>query len=159
MVATLPPAQALQFVPKQRQQSAPANAQVTLVGGFDFWFVAGIVFVKDMFDIGFAVVGTAVGLTGVGLVITFMLFFINFILNLFLYVLMITFFITTGISFNTKKIATLSTSLIMEQVPLLNCLPLGTLSFFMIRFIENSERRGGAAGKMGAILGKIAHAK
>lgn len=116
-----------------------------LIGGFFWWFVLGICIIGDIFDIVLVAIQGIAGITGVGLPISAIVWFTDALFDFFLGTVIGGYYAFAGAAFGRMFILT-SATYALEQVPILELLPILTLIFVLLRVLENMRRKHKTAG-------------
>ena len=128
--------------------------QPKLSGGIGFWLVAGLFVFKDLFDliltavqfvssgVSSATAATIIGapVSVIGLTIVAFLIFIGWLISGTVFIVQITYYYMVGVSVGARNLAILALGAAIEVIPVLGLLPAATITFFIIRIMENKKR-------------------
>jgi len=123
-------------------QTTEAKPPPKLIGGFFWWFVFGICVVGDILDVLLLLIEGVVGLTGIGLPISFFTWLIDGLFDFFLGTVIGGYYAFAGAAIG-RVLILVSVQFALEQVPVLEVLPILTLIFVILRVIENRRRKTG----------------
>lgn len=150
-----------------RENIKVAAAEMAVKGGpVIFWLVAGIAIVKDIIDIcvtlidalGVALTATAVGAV-VGVPLAFFAEVIDKVAGMFIDFTLVAYFGYIGGGF-ALRLVIMSIGAILDAIPVMEVLPLTTLSFFAAYLIGRGAKAVGKASgitqKAGQLAGKVA---
>jgi len=147
-----------------KMPSLPGTGE-PLIGGVDFWLVAGFSLSVDIFQVAEAlghVFATSlmalttipvIGLLAIpiSMALNFGLLLAGVIVGLTLSGTILLYCFFKKIPLNLLRIASQGATLLVEQIPLMNLLPFNVINIILLRFFENWRRRGNAG-----IVGKVA---
>lgn len=117
-----------------------------LYGGFFWWFVLGLCVIGDILDILFLLIEAVAGATGFGLALSFVMWLADVVFDFFLNTIVIGYYVSAGGGGTVhrqifKMLILASVSFLLEQIPVLEVLPILTLTFVLIRVVENKRRK------------------
>ena len=109
----------------QSDQDAQAPQGKKKMEGIAFVFMLLVAITKDIIDI----------IAGITLILSLFATPLSVALGLIL----VTYFLSMGVTPDSKKIATWATAFIIENIPLLGMLPLATISLLITRYLHNKS--------------------
>lgn len=121
---------------KKRQQETPRDPAKKKMTGVSFWIMVGVALMKDSLDL---ILNFSVFLIFLVIPLSFLFMFVTF---MYLYL--------EGVKMDSRKIATIVISFLVDMLPLISMLPAFTLSLFIIRYLENAKGKG----LLGSIVNK-----
>ena len=114
------------------------------LGGVFFWMVLGLALIDDLSDVAFTAINLALTATVAGIPVAIFLFLIGIIISVTVFILMQTYFLTHGglhTSAKLKRFALWIIAVPMEMIPILQLLPMSSILFVAIAWLENSIRK------------------
>lgn len=114
------------------------------LGGFFWWFILGVLLLKDLLDLVFALVGFLLATTGIGTVITTILTIIGGIVAFIAASIQVIYFAVNGVPI-FRLAGKMSVQAFAEVVPFANLLPMTSLIFIYTTIRENMKRKRRAA--------------
>jgi len=118
---------------KHAQLNTMYGAPEKKLVGPGFWMIFSLTVIDEFMD--------------VFLNLTFILSFVTVLSGLIVSFIVYFYLFYNGVSFTTRKLATMFISFLIEMIPFLNMFPTYPFTLIMVRWLENNERIKKFAGK------------
>jgi hypothetical protein len=131
-------------------EDAPPE-QPKLIGGFFWWLILGLCIILDLLDVIFSLFELALAATVIGIVVSAIIYVLDVIIDFTMNTVIGGYYSFNGASM-ARSLILLSIEFIMEQIPVIEVLPMLSVVFVLIRILENKKRKsvvhGGVRGRI-----------
>lgn len=125
-------------------EAGAATAPPEKLGGVFFWMVAGLCAAKDLIDLPFALIELGLSATVIGIPMTILMAIASAILAVTIWIIQHAYFMTHGglhLSAKIKRLVLMLVAIPLEIGPFLQILPMMTVMFVVIAWLENTIRK------------------